>query len=454
MALELGQVISTDNKVVKINPPISTGVKAYMSNSSIAGATSLTILDNTGFTQNDYIILGEPGFEGTEIVKVNAAVSAGTALTITAAVFAHGYDTPVYLIRYNQIQLYGSTSSSDTNPTTVGSAVNIDVQNTSTIIVPGTEYAYYYAKYYNSTSTTYSSLSSSALAGGLPATARASIRKDFRSLFNEPPSDLVSDDQLNTGINAWQRELWKRRRYWSFLRVNSKTLKTVQDQQNYILPTDIADANTGQAIVSVKIKDQPPLTYTDQDVFLSLTFNNIGGLVTSAVSGQSQITIDDTADWPATGSFHVAGTTYTYTANNETTGVLTGVSPVLTSSYAANTEAWNNYASDLPFQYTVDSESISLFPIPDSSSATSTIFLTYWKSFTALSNDSDSTVFPHINNCYLYLHWIVSLHKKKDQKEQETRYRKWEEDTFALMLDDPDFKDTFFQPANLYRNYY
>lgn len=462
MALELSQIIYTANKTVYIEPPAKTDILTYLSNLQVsAGATSLTVLDTTGFAQNNYIVVGQPGMEQTEIVQITGAVSAGTALTTSALVFSHPIDTPVYLIRYNQIQLYGSTIATDTNPTAIGSAVNIDIENNQTVIVPATEYAYYYAKYYNSQSSTYSTLSSSALAGGLPATSRAELRNVYRVIYNEPVSDLVKDSDLNVGINSWQRELWKRYRFWSFLRVTDKSNKLVQDQRGYTLPTAIADPNTNQAIVSVKISKYPELKYLDDEAFVGLTYDNIGDIASATANiGASTLTLSDSSDFTVTsastptGSFHVAGLTYTYTTNTVATGVLSGISPVLSAQILAGAEIWQTYTFGNPQYWTVNSGSLILYPVPSSTVAGATLIIQYWKKFVDLSNDSDSTAFPFVENCHLYLDWVTSKRKKLDIKEQEERFTKWQTDLQQLISSDADFRDVYIQPTNLYRSYY
>ena len=89
-----------------------------------ATGTALTVLDNAGFVNAQKILIGELGKEQTEIKSVNAAVTAGTALTSTAVTFAHPAGALVKRILFNQWRIYGNATN-----TTVGSTLiaTIDV---------------------------------------------------------------------------------------------------------------------------------------------------------------------------------------------------------------------------------------------------------------------------------------------------------------------------------------
>ena len=52
------------------------------------GETTLNVENSTGFTDDDYILLG-PYTEKSEIVRVDAVVASNKALTITAPNFNH-----------------------------------------------------------------------------------------------------------------------------------------------------------------------------------------------------------------------------------------------------------------------------------------------------------------------------------------------------------------------------
>lgn len=326
MSAERPNLKWVQNDIVRIALPFLEGTEeTYLTAEVAATGTDLTIKDNTDRSQHDYLIVGAVGAEQTEIVRITAAVTAGTSLTVTACTFAHPVGTPVKLIRYNQVAIYGSSSATDTSPTLIGSAEGLDVQNGFNEIKASTTYDYYYARYYNVQTTTYSSYSDSVAAGGLTAKARGEIKLEFLSIYNEQIDDLITDDWLNRGINRWQRELSKRRKYWNVLK-DTSIQDLTEDKQGYTLPTNIQDYSK-DSIVSVKVGDEAELGFIDNKVFVSLTSDHIGTLVKTAASvGGTSLVLDDSSDFTQqSGHCYCKGVKIGYTLNTESTGTLSGI---------------------------------------------------------------------------------------------------------------------------------
>ena len=458
MSTERPNIIQVKDNVVQVTLPYIEGTKdTYLTAAPAAGATSLTVKDNSDFSQNDYVMVGTPGNQQSEIVRITAVVTAGTALTTTALTFSHGNGAKITLLRYNQVGIYGSSSASDAAPTLIGSVTGIDVKRGYNEIVASTTYAYYYARFYNVQTTTYSSYSDSAAAGGLSSLARGEIKREFLSIYNETIDDLISDDWLNRSINRWQRDLLKRRKQWSFLRAISRT-DTVQDQQNYTLPSDIFDTQDPDSIVSVKYKDQVELTYIDQRAFLLMTSAYIGTTLAAAVAViDTSITLTDSSDFAAptsgTATINIQGDAITYTTNTKATGVLSGVTGI-TAIHSSGDECWQTYTTGQPMYYTIDSGKLKVYPIPSSAYAGNNLTIEYWKKFVDLADDQDETLFTKVNNIYLYLHWQSAVRRKLPLQEQIARKREFQEDLESIVADDGDFRDVLLQPQDLYRNPY
>jgi hypothetical protein len=326
MAAEKPNIKSVLNDIIEVAlPNIEGNPTTYLTEEVAATGTSQTFADNSGFTNGDYIMLDEIGGETTEIVKINGAITYGTAVTTTACTFAHGRNTKVTLIRYNQVAIYGSTSASDAAPIIIGVAVNLDVAHGFNVMKASTTYDYYYAKYYNVGATTYSTLSDSVASTGLPSYARGELKKEFLSIYNEQIDDLITDDWLNRAINRWQREISKRRKYWSILKAVQIT-DLQEDTQGYDLPTDIQDGSR-DSIISVKIYNDIELTNIDAKVFINLTYDHVGTLVdTAAAVGGTSLVLDDSSDFTQqNGTVYCKGVKIGYTLNTESTGTLSGI---------------------------------------------------------------------------------------------------------------------------------
>lgn len=148
--------------ITAFNPETEGLEKSYLSDSTSAGVTTLSIKNNNRFSQNDRIMIGEEGREKTEVVTVTGAVTSGTALTVSATTFPHEADDPVYVLRFDQIKFYRSTAGENGTYTLV-STQDLDVDNedltTSYDDASGLSTYYYKVSYYNSVSTLESSQS-------------------------------------------------------------------------------------------------------------------------------------------------------------------------------------------------------------------------------------------------------------------------------------------------------
>lgn len=124
-----------------------------------AGANvTLTLLNNDGLSQNDYIVIGREGSEKAEMQLINAAVSAGTDVQVATLKFAHKKGESVTFYRYNQRKFYGALTATGTynELTTDGSPKDIQVDDPQGTILEytGAEgYLFFKSTYYNSTTT-------------------------------------------------------------------------------------------------------------------------------------------------------------------------------------------------------------------------------------------------------------------------------------------------------------
>ena len=125
---------------------------------SAGSNVTLTLQDNSGFSDNDYIVVGQLGAEKTELQQINAAVTAGTDVQVATLLHDHKKGAQVYRFRYNQRKFYGATESGGTftELTADGSPVTIQVDDPQGTLLEytGNEgYLYFKATYYNAETT-------------------------------------------------------------------------------------------------------------------------------------------------------------------------------------------------------------------------------------------------------------------------------------------------------------
>ena len=92
-------------------PEINDEAKTYLDADSASGVTSLAA-NGTDFSIGQYIVLGNPGSEKTEIVQIHASTppTAATITLATATVFPHNRGDVVRFIPYNQISAEMATN--------------------------------------------------------------------------------------------------------------------------------------------------------------------------------------------------------------------------------------------------------------------------------------------------------------------------------------------------------
>lgn len=111
-----------------LNPEVTDLEKSYLLNPYSAGVTTILVKNSDRFTTSSRIMIGEMGQEKTEVVSVSAVNADENTLTIGITAFAHSADDPVYVLRFDQVKFYRSTTTS-TGTYTLLSTQDLDVDN-------------------------------------------------------------------------------------------------------------------------------------------------------------------------------------------------------------------------------------------------------------------------------------------------------------------------------------
>lgn len=114
--------------ITAYNPDLSGVEKTFLAQSYNAGVTSIEVSNNTEFSTNNRILIGEMGMSSSEIVTVTGVSVNGTTLVISGTLFSHEADSPVYQLQFDQVEFYRSTTGIN-GTYTILSTVNIDVTN-------------------------------------------------------------------------------------------------------------------------------------------------------------------------------------------------------------------------------------------------------------------------------------------------------------------------------------
>ena len=144
-------------------PEIQSNEKSYLDADSAAGATTLTA-SGVNFAANQYIAIGQPGAEKTEIVQISGTPTSTSIALVAATSFAHNRGDLIQFIPYNQIEPQRSTDSGANFSALT--AVNIRPDSLETYVQRTGDAStdVYRFRFYNSTSALYSGYSDNATA--------------------------------------------------------------------------------------------------------------------------------------------------------------------------------------------------------------------------------------------------------------------------------------------------
>lgn len=117
--------------ITAYNPSTDSLEKSYLSKNYAVGTTSFIIRNNNRFAADDRIMIGELGNENTEILTIDSADADGvTIVTGSGSLYPHTASDPIYILRYDQIKFYRSTTGIDGTYNALAT-VAIDVDNES-----------------------------------------------------------------------------------------------------------------------------------------------------------------------------------------------------------------------------------------------------------------------------------------------------------------------------------
>lgn len=220
-------------------PDVSQNIKTYLA-SDYSSGTDLDVASSISFASGNYVIVGEPGLENTEITNLTAAPSDNTSLTVSALKFSHPKGTPVYYINWDKYSLEYRTSSAGTwtvygsMPTDVAyDAQYAEYRDTSST----TSYEWRY-RYYSSESSAYSDYSDTIGVSGWARNSVGYMIREIRKIINDNDEKTISDTEIIRFLNAAQDKIYSLYNRWWFLFTIGTAIDTVADQKEYDLPSD------------------------------------------------------------------------------------------------------------------------------------------------------------------------------------------------------------------------
>lgn len=172
-----------------------------------AAATSSTVENNNGFAANDLAVWGALGEEKSEIVTVTS-VSGTTTIGHTGALtFAHGAQTRISQIKYNQAEIYRATAEGGSYSLIATADLDIDEVYTIYDDTSGSSSSWYKIRYKNSVASTFSDYSPEVQSTGYEEDSLFSMTEEVLADFNDTDGVQVSRTQVRRYLRTATRKL-------------------------------------------------------------------------------------------------------------------------------------------------------------------------------------------------------------------------------------------------------
>ena len=399
------QKVNISNETLLQSP-----IQTFLSTDLASASATLTVKNITGFAINQVLIVGELGNEGTELIKTHAS-TAPTGSTITLAsntVFPHSSGTPVYVIDYDNVEI--STATTLTGSKTVLSTIPVQVgSDYTTYDDTAASTGYYFARFKNTITTTYSSYSDGIPVGGYGILTARYIINNALGMINKDTSELLTDQFCFNEINNCQMEVLREYKRWSFMQVFDYSLgQILTGQWKVAVPANLDDQFTNKSIYNFRIGTQTNLQYVDKQKWNEIVSGVAHTTLANAVNvSDATITLTDASDFDQNGgSIYAGANIYQYTSITSNVATLTAVS---TTTNNAGDDAFQGASFGYPQYWTTFGGYLWFYPVLATAFNMQEGNLDYYIKPIPIVNDSDSVVLPDPNVVIFYLAWKMLL---------------------------------------------
>jgi hypothetical protein len=383
--------------------------ETYLTSDTVSGLVAILVKDPNNIRINQVLLVGKEGTQGSEIVKTHATTyPSGSTVTLTSAIaYPHSVSTPIKTLSYDQVEFSFARTDGGTKVVLITTEVMAGLEETrffATEIVSGV--AFYYARYKNSITSTYSAYSDPAPYGGYTLKSARAVIDSALGDINKKTSETLSDEYAFQQINNCQEEVLRELKRWSWMQeFGYIATDTVAGGTRVALPTDCDDQNTNKSVWNFRIGTLPNMTWVDKAKFDEMTYDIAQSAVTTrTVAGMTFVTVADSSDFDDSGSFYAKEDSIAYTSNNKKTGKLT-LTTALTTEIQAGVILSQSGSLGTPQYYTIYGGYVYHTPYVSEQYAGHNYVFDYYKLPVPINRDSDTIVIPDPTIVQYYLQW-------------------------------------------------
>ncbi len=396
---------------------VGNPIRTFLTSDTAVGATTLTVQNISGFAVNQVLLIGQPGLQNSEIIHTHASSApSGSTITLASATLQpHSASSFVYIIPFDQLEFSISSTEGGSKSVLATTAILANQQFTEYNDITNTS-GYYYARFKNTISSSFSTYSSSVLYAGYGLLAVRAIIDAALQEINKQKSDTLSDVFFYTQIDNCQTEVIQMLKRWSFMQLFDQTVgNTDTGSWKFTMPANIGIDTSNKSVYQLRVATQQRLTWVDKEKFdeflvgvayttLALPANNGDLTLTLTDSSSFNSLASQTQD--GTGTVTIGANTYSYSANDTSTGVLTLSDAVTTDTTApAGADVFQGATQGLPQYWTTYGGIGYYWPIAAQSYNGFQLLMDYYTKQLRVTDDNTNIVLPDPTVVINYLCW-------------------------------------------------
>jgi hypothetical protein len=215
--------------VKALHPSIEGNIRTNLTTKAVSGQADLVVQNSVDFSADDFVVVGLPGDELSEIAQIDSI--SGKTITLTANLNnSHPENTKITFIKYDQIKFYKATTINGTYSLVSTKDISIDEPHTLYDDSSALATDYFKIKYYNSHDEEESVFSDAISSSGFPRYALIKIQDLLFKRFRDEKEQYLEREEITAWINEIKDDLVNRiidcnEKYFN----NSKTLDVDSD---------------------------------------------------------------------------------------------------------------------------------------------------------------------------------------------------------------------------------